>query len=81
VKEKSLVVARILESWGRLVVTVTYNILAEMTKKQNTVAKSIYIAVRDVYFFRRSLSDQRDNFEWSCLNEAVRDFTVTRQAI
>jgi len=49
VKEKSLAMARILKSWGGVVVTVTYNMLAEMRKKQSTVAKRIYVVVRDVF--------------------------------
>jgi len=49
VKEKSLAVERILERWEGVVDTITYKMLAQMRKEQNTVTKPIYVSVRDVF--------------------------------
>ena len=53
-KGKSLDVARIFERWGGVVVIVIYNMLAEMRKIQSTIAKRIYIVVRDVFYSTHS---------------------------
>jgi hypothetical protein len=70
VKEKSLALARILECWEGLVDTVTYKMLAQMRKEQNTVAKPIYVGVRDVFSSTHSQRPEEqfqvEVFERSC---------------
>jgi hypothetical protein len=45
-------------------------------ERNKTQLPSVFISGLEMYFLRRTLSDQRDNFKWRCQNETVNDLLL-----